>query len=197
MLARICLTLALALLPLAVAAQVERPLVVGMPLEPPHLDPTAGAAAAIDEVLYANVFQGLTRIAADGTVQPQLATRWSVSDDGLTWTFTLREGVTFHDGTPFDAEVAVFALDRSRAEGAENAQPQLFEAIESVAASDPNTLTIALSRPDANLPYALAWGDAVMVHPDSADANKQTPIGTGPFRFEDWRRGDRIVLTRI
>ncbi|UOM36169.1 ABC transporter substrate-binding protein [Acuticoccus sp. I52.16.1] len=196
MLARLFLTLALTVLPLAATAQVDRPLVVGMALEPPHLDPTAGAAAAIDEVLYANVFEGLTRIAEDGRVRPQLSTRWSVSGDGLAWTFTLRQDVTFHDGAAFDASVAKFALDRFRAEGAENAQPQLFAAIESVEATDAETLTINLSRPDADLPYSLAWGDAVMVHPDSADGNKQTPIGTGPFEFDTWRRGDRVILTR-
>lgn len=178
------------------AAAVERPLVVGMALEPPHLDPTAGAAAAIDEVLYANVFEGLTRITEEGTVAPALATSWEVSDDGLAWTFILREDVTFHDGAPFDASVAKFSIDRARAPGAENAQPQLFAAIADVTAVDATTLRIDLSRPDAALPYSLGWGDAVMVHPDTAATNKQTPVGTGPFRFDRWRRGDRVVLVR-
>lgn len=64
----------------AVAARTD--LVLGMPLEPPHLDPTAGAAAAIDEVLYANVFEGLTRIGSRGEVLPDLAESWTISDDG-------------------------------------------------------------------------------------------------------------------
>ncbi|MBJ3774970.1 ABC transporter substrate-binding protein [Acuticoccus mangrovi] len=195
---RLLLSLALAFATTisAIAAPVDRPLIIGMRLEPPHLDPTAGAAAAIDEVLYANVFEGLTRIDAEGHVVPGLATDWEFGDDGLSLTLTLRDGVTFHDGKPFNADVAKFSLDRARAPGAENAQPQLFAAIESVAAPDPTTLVIHLSRPDADLPYSLAWGDAVMVHPDSAETNKQTPVGTGPFRFERWRRGDRIVLVR-
>ncbi|MEO1104881.1 MAG: ABC transporter substrate-binding protein, partial [Pseudomonadota bacterium] len=180
----------------ALAQPQDNRIVVGMPLEPPHLDPTAGAAAAIDEVLYANVFEGLTRIGEDGTVRPGLATEWTVAPDAKSATFTLREGVIFHDGAPFDASVAKFALDRARAEGAENAQPQLFAAIDEVIADDPTTLTVRLSRPDADLPYALAWGDAVMVHPDSADTNKQTPIGTGPFTFDRWQRGDRVILAR-
>jgi peptide/nickel transport system substrate-binding protein len=180
----------------AAAAAAERPLVVGMVLEPPHLDPTAGAAAAIDEVVYANVFEGLTRVAADGSVVPGLATEWSFGDDGLSLTLALREGVTFHDGSPFDAEVVKFSLDRARAEGAENAQPQLFRSIESVEVVDPSTVTLRLARPDAGLPKKLAWGDAVMVHPDSAEGNKQSPVGTGPFRFESWRRGDRVTLVR-
>ncbi|MEM8663889.1 MAG: ABC transporter substrate-binding protein [Pseudomonadota bacterium] len=190
----VCAVCFSALAPATAQPEANR-IVVGMPLEPPHLDPTAGAAAAIDEVLYANVFEGLTRIAADGTVQPGLATEWTVAPDAKSATFTLREGVTFHDGTPFDAAVAKFALDRARAEGAENAQPQLFAAIEEVIATDPTTLTIRLSTADADLPYALGWGDAVMVHPDSAETNKQTPIGTGPFKFDRWRRGDRVILT--
>jgi len=197
MVLRFLLPVLLALVPLAAAAQAaERPLVVGMALEPPHLDPTAGAAAAIDEVLYANVFEGLTRITGEGTVAPALATAWEASDDGLSWTFTLREGVTFHDGATFDARIAKFAIDRARAPGAENAQPQLFAAIEEVTAEDAATLRIDLSRPDAALPHSLGWGDAVMVHPDTADANKQVPVGTGPFRFDRWRRGDRVILMR-
>src|SRR3546814_7955332 len=73
-------------------------LTLAMVLEPPHLDPTSHAAAAIDEVVYANIFEGLTRIDRNGAVQPALAESWTVSDDGLTYTFKLHEGVTFHDG---------------------------------------------------------------------------------------------------
>ncbi|MEM6849777.1 MAG: ABC transporter substrate-binding protein [Pseudomonadota bacterium] len=175
-------------------ADSQRPLVVGMALEPPHLDPTAGAAAAIDEIVYANLFEGLTAIASDGSVEPALATAWTQPDDGLSWTFTLRDGVTFHDGSAFDADVAAFSLDRARAEGAPNAQPQLFQTIDRVEVVDPTTLTIHLSTPDADLPYAMGWGDAVMVHPDSADENMTAPVGTGPFRLDAWRRGDRVRL---
>ena len=64
-------------------------------LEPPHLDPTAGAAAAIDEVLYANVFEGLTRIGSRGEVLPALAESWTVSDDGKVYTFKLHTGVKY------------------------------------------------------------------------------------------------------
>ncbi|MEO1397578.1 MAG: ABC transporter substrate-binding protein, partial [Pseudomonadota bacterium] len=78
-------------------------LTMGMVLEPPHLDPTAGAPAAIDEVVYSNVFEGLTRIGPNGAVMPGLAESWTVSDDGKTYTFNLREGVMFHDGSAFES----------------------------------------------------------------------------------------------
>jgi len=90
---------------------------MGMVLEPPHLDPTAGAAAAIDEVVYANVFEGLTRINRNGEVLPALAKSWDISKDGLKYTFQLQRGVKFHDGSAFDASDAVFSLKRAMAEG--------------------------------------------------------------------------------
>jgi len=95
---------------------------VGMVLEPPNLDPTSGAAAAIDEVVYANVFEGLTRFGPDGAVLPGLAEAWEVSPDGKIWTFFLRSGVTYHDGSAFDAYDVEFSLNRARAADSANAQ---------------------------------------------------------------------------
>ena len=87
------LALAAGLMLVAGAAFAQRTdIVVGMQLEPPNLDPTAGAAAAIDEVVYANVFEGLTRFAPDGVDLPALAESWEVAPDGLTWVFHLRDG---------------------------------------------------------------------------------------------------------
>src|SRR3546814_14734256 len=100
-----------------------------MVLGPPHLDPTAGAAAAIDEVVYANIFEGLTRIDRNGAVKPALAESWTVSDDGLTYTFKLRSGVKYHDGTGFDSADVKFSLDRALAEDSTNAQKGLFTQI--------------------------------------------------------------------
>src|SRR4051794_36359951 len=90
-------------------------LVLGMQLEPPHLDPTASAAGAIREVTYANLYEGLTRLDAGGSVDPQLAESWTVSEDGLSYTFKLRAGVSFHDGTPFDSSIVKFTLERALA----------------------------------------------------------------------------------
>ncbi|MEN5114076.1 ABC transporter substrate-binding protein [Brevundimonas diminuta] len=171
-------------------------LILGLPLEPPNLDPTSGAAAAVDEVVYANVFEGLTRLTQNGAVAPSLAESWEAAPDGLTWTFHLRRGVTFPDGSPFDASVAKFSLDRITAEGSTNAQKALFEPISNVEVVDPATIRIHLSRPMATLPYVLAWGDAVMVSPKSAATNAVTPVGTGPFKLQSWQRGSQLTLIR-
>jgi peptide/nickel transport system substrate-binding protein len=169
---------------------------VGMVLEPPNLDPTAGAAAAIDEVVYANIFQGLTRFTADGEVVPDLAKSWEISKDGLTYTFDLQEGVTFHDGSSFDAEDVKFSLDRARADDSTNAQKALFTGISNVEVVDPQTVKVTLSEPNGSLLFNLAWGDAVIVAPETADRNTTDPVGTGPFRFEDWVKGDHVDLVR-
>ena len=180
-----------------VAAQAQRAdAIIGLQLEPPHLDPTSAAAGAIDQVLYANVFEGLTRFGPDGSVQPGLAASWTISDDGLSYTFQLREGVTFHDGTTFEASDVVFSLDRARAEDSTNAQKALFAGIERVEALGDSIVRIYLAAPQGNFLFNLAWGDAVMVGPESIGDIKNLPIGTGAFRFKQWRRGDQISLTR-
>ncbi len=178
----------------AFAARTD--LVIGIPLEPPHLDPTASAAAAIDEVLYANVFEGLTRIGPSGEVLPDLAESWTISDDGKVYTFKLRTGVKFHDGTDFDAEDVKFSLDRARADDSVNAQKGLFAEIHAVEAVDPATVQVTLKNPQGSFLYNMGWGDAVMVAPESADTNKERPIGTGPFKFESWAKGSAIRLVK-
>ncbi|MDY6858309.1 MAG: ABC transporter substrate-binding protein [Pseudomonadota bacterium] len=178
----------------ALAAQDT--ITLGMQLEPPNLDPTGGAAAAIDEVTYANIFEGLTRFAADGAIIPGLARSWDISEDGLTYTFHLTPGVTFHDGTAMDAEDVKFSLDRARAEDSTNAQKALFAGIADVAVIDPLTVRITLSAPDGGFAFKMAWGDAVIVAPESAETNAAAPVGTGPFKLARWVQGDRIELER-
>ncbi|MDP3524789.1 MAG: ABC transporter substrate-binding protein [Hoeflea sp.] len=169
---------------------------IGMQLEPPNLDPTGGAAAAIDEVVYANVFEGLTRFGADGSILPALAESWEISEDGLIYTFKLRTGVTFHDGSAFDAEDVKFSLDRARADDSTNAQKALFADIASVEVVDPATVKVTLSQPNGSFLFNMAWGDAVIVAPETAADNAAKPVGTGPFTFAEWVKGDRVDLAR-
>ena len=167
---------------------------LGMVLEPPNLDPTGGAAAAIDEVVYANIFEGLTRFGPDGSIQPALAANWEIEEDGKVYVFYLNPGVKFHDGADFTAEDVVFSLDRARAEDSTNAQKVLFEGIETVEAVDPATVRITLTAPDGNFPFKMAWGDAVMVDEASVADIATKPVGTGPFAFGEWVQGDRITM---
>lgn len=177
-------------------AMAKTDITVAMQLEPPHLDPTSAAAGAIDSVLYSNVFEGLTRFMGDGSVVPGLAESWEISDDGLTYTFALRSGVTFHDGTTMDAEDVKFTLDRILAEDSANAQKALYAAISAVEVVDAATVRVTLSEPNGNMLFNLAWGDAVIVAPESIENIKQQPIGTGPFKFDSWTQGDSIRISQ-
>ncbi|MCW1954293.1 MAG: ABC transporter substrate-binding protein [Roseobacter sp.] len=178
------------------AAAAKSDITLAMQLEPPHLDPTSAAAGAIDSVLYSNVFEGLTRFASDGSIIPGLAQSWEISDDGLSYTFKLASGVMFHDGTTMDAEDVKFSLDRARAEDSANAQKALFGSIAEVVAVDAGTVKITLSAPNGSLLFNLAWGDAVIVAPESIENIKQAPVGTGAFKFDNWVQGDNITLAR-
>ena len=178
------------------AGAAKTTLTIGMPLEPPHLDPTASAAAAIDEVLYANVFEGLTRIDRNGEVKPGLAESWSVAGDNVTYTFKLRSGVAFHDGSAFDCADVQFSYDRARADDSTNAQKKLFSTIESVACPDPMTAVVKLARPTGSFLFDMGWGDAVIVAAESSGSNKTNPVGTGPFKLKRWVKGDRVELEK-
>jgi len=185
----------LAFAPVAQAAPKDT-VTVALQLEPPNLDPTSGAAVAVDEVVYGAVFEGLVRLDAQGAVKPLLATWWEIAPDGLTYTFHLRDGVKFQDGTPFDASIVKFNLERAIAPGSTNVQKQALSVIRQVEVVDPRTVRLHLSAPYSDLLYTLAWGDSVMVSPKSVATLATAPVGTGPFRFVGWRRGDAITLVR-
>lgn len=178
----------------ASSAYAQDSITIGLQLEPPNLDPTGGAAAAIDEVVYANVFEGLTRYQSDGSVAPALAQSWDVSEDGLVYTFKLRAGVKFHDGTDMTAEDVKFSLDRARAEDSTNAQKALFAGIADVKVVDDTTVQVTLTAPNGGFITNMAWGDAVIVAPESIENAATNPIGTGPFKFSRWVQGDRVEL---
>ena len=169
---------------------------IGMQLEPPNLDPTGGAAGAIDEVVYANVFEGLTRFLKDGSVAPALASSWEIDSDSKRYVFTLNECVKFHDGTEMNADDVKFSLERAMAEDSTNAQKQLFANIDNVEVLDATSLAINLKQSDGNLLFNLAWGDAVIVAEESVETAATNPVGTGPFKFSNWVQGDRIELVR-
>ncbi|QDG74962.1 ABC transporter substrate-binding protein [Labrenzia sp. PHM005] len=177
-------------------AHAKSDITVAMQLEPPHLDPTSAAAGAIDSVLYSNVFEGLTRFGPDGSVNPGLAESWTISDDGKTYTFKLRSGVKFHDGSDMTAEDVKFSLDRARSDDSQNAQKALFSGIEAVEAVDPQTVKVMLSAPNGSFLFNMAWGDAVIVAPESIENIKTNPIGTGAFKFSNWVQGDKIDLEK-
>lgn len=166
-----------------------------MRLEPPGLDPRTGAAAAISSITLYNVFEGLTRIDASGDVQPNLAESWTVSDDGKTYMFKLVEGAKFHDGSDFDSSDVKYTFEANAAEDSKNKQKKRFTNMESITTPDANTVVIALKERRPDLLAQLGESTAVIVDPGSVSGNATTPIGTGPYKFDRWIKGDSVKLS--
>lgn len=191
--------LALMLTSVGIAAETPRKggaLVVCQPAEPLGLDPTANTAAAIDRVVFANIYEGLVKVDRNGAFVPGLAVGWDVYADGLTYTFHLRQGVTFHNGEVFSAQVAKWNLERAMGEKTVNPHPEYFRGIRDIKTPDSYTLVIALAESDALFIAHMAEGDAVMLPRKGYQDAKSNPIGTGPFRFLRWVRGDRVEMAR-
>ena len=192
----VALSAGIIMLALTPAEAAKTTLNLGMSVEPAGLDPTIAAPVAIGQVTWQNIFEGLVSIDETGKVQPQLAKSWEISPDGLTYTFKLQTGVKFHDGEAFDATAAKFALDRARGKDSVNPQKRFFASIASIETPDAETLVLHLSSPTGSLVYWLGWPASVMVSPKSAADDKTTPVGTGPFKFSAWAKGDHVELVR-
>jgi len=163
-------------------------------LEPPGLDPTAGAASSIAEVTLYNIYETLTKINADGSVSPLLAESWEVSPDLKTYTFKLRRGITFHNNEPFNAAAVKFSLDRAGAAKSTNKDKRTFANL-STQVVDDYTVVVINKDIDPDLLFLLGQATAVIVEPKSADTNAAKPVGTGPYKLTAWSRGASISLT--
>jgi peptide/nickel transport system substrate-binding protein len=178
------------------AAQAKKDSVVlGMALEPPGLDPTAGAAAAIGEIVHYNILEGLTKINADGKVTPLLAESWTISPDLKTYTFKLRQGVKFQNGDPLTSADVKFSFERAAAEKSTNKQKVFFNTFK-VDAPDPATAVLTLNDPNPDFLFILGFNTAVIVNAKTADGNATNPIGTGPYKLESWAKGSSATLTK-
>lgn len=196
---------ALAFAPTAWAQTPPNVVVVGQIAEPQSLDPHV-VTASNDFRILVNVYDGLVRF-ADGTleVEPSLAESWEISDDALTYTFQLRQGVTFHDGTPFNAEAVKFNFERMLDETHpfHNTGPFplsfFFSSVEEVTAIDDHTVEFRLSEPFAPFLSNLAYPTGLIVSPAAVEQQGadfgRNPVGTGAFRFAEWQSNQRVVVT--
>lgn len=200
---------ALAVAALAPPANAQTPpgvLIVGQIAEPKSLDPAA-VTAVNDFRILVNVYEGLTRYKS-GTleVEPSLADSWDISDDGTVYTFTLKSGVTFHDGSPFNAEAVKFNFDRMLNEEHpfHDTGPFplafFFSAVEAVTVVDDMTVKFDLNAPYAPFLSNLAYPTGLMVSPAAVEQHGKefgrNPSGTGPFKFEEWASNERVVVVR-
>ena len=183
--------------PAALAQSKKDSAVIGMILEPTSLDPTTAPAAAIGEVVHYNILEGLTKINVDGSVTPLLAESWTMDADGKAFTFKLRKGVKFQDGSPFDSSAVKFSFERAKGEKSTNkAKGAVFNNIAHISTPDAHTVVLVLTNPDGNFLFRMGENTAVILHPNSADAAATKPIGTGPYKLDNWAKGTAVTLTK-
>jgi peptide/nickel transport system substrate-binding protein len=169
-------------------------LVAAIAGEPDQLDPNKTSAYFSFEVLE-NVYDTLVEPDANLQMRPALAESWDVTPDQLTWTFHLRRGVTFHDGSPFTADDVVYTYRRIIDQKLSNADK--LSAVTDVRASDPATVVMRLKHPTPNLLTNLGGfkGMAIVSRKNVESGQIAThPVGTGPFAFESQKSGDSITL---
>jgi peptide/nickel transport system substrate-binding protein len=162
--------------------------------EPDQLDPQKTSSYFSFEVLE-NVFDTLVEPDENLEMQPALAESWTVSPDQLTWTFRLRDGVTWHDGSPFTADDVVYSYRRIIDEKLSNVDK--FSAVTDVTAPDPSTVVVRVKEPTPNLLTNLGGfkGMAIVSRRNVESGEIATrPMGTGPFSFASQRSGDSITL---
>lgn len=171
--------------------------VLGMTLEPTSLDPTMAPAAAIGEVVHYNILEGLTKIQVDGSVTPLLAEKWSMDPDGKVYTFKLRKGVKFQDGSDFDASAVKFTFERAKdAKSTNKAKSAVFNNISHISTPDAHTVVLVLNNPDGNFLFRMGENTAVILHPATAASAATKPVGTGPFKLDSWAKGTAVTLSK-
>ena len=180
----------------AVAAQDSNPdatIEIGSLYEPQNLDNTAGGGQGVTEAFDGNVYEGLFHLTDTGEVEPLLAASYTLSDDGLTYTFTLQPDVTFHSGKALTSEDVKYSIERVFAPDSQSARKSSFGAIESIETPDPQTVVVTLAEPSISFIYNLSY--VWVVNKDATDLTTSED-GTGPYVLDGWTRGNSLSLKR-
>ncbi len=170
---------------------------IGADNGPTGLDPHLITAFPSFMVVNGNIYEGLTAIDKDLKIIPSLAESWTVSEDGKTYTFKLRSGVKFHDGSPMEAADVVASVKRLLSKDMASPLASRLSAVESANAVDAQTVELKLKEPSAALLSSLS---VIAIVPRAMETNKdalqKTPVGTGPFKFQEWQPNGYILLAK-
>lgn len=169
-------------------------LILGHPQEPPDWDYVQGGATAIKAPLGYNVVQSLLEKNADGTLSPMLAESYDVTDDGLEYTFHIREA-KFHDGSDLDANDVVYSLEYNRTAAGAVGVP--FQAVTSIEATDDRTVTITLDQPSQRFINGMSFVSGYIIPEGTIETMSQGPVGTGPYVFTEWKPDVSLEMERF
>ena len=190
----VAVTAAIAIVAAPVGAQdPDATIQIGSLYEPQNLDNTGGGGQGVTEAFDGNVYEGLFRLADSGEVLPVLADSYTVSDDGLTYTFKIKPGVTFHSGKALTSEDVKSSIERIFAEESQSARKSSFGAIASIETPAEDTVVVTLAEPSISFIYNLAY--VWIVNKDATDLTTAED-GTGPYTLDSWTRGSTLALKR-
>lgn len=180
-------------------AKSSEPLIVLTGSDASTFDPHFCTDSAT-EIFNKNMYNNLVRFNKDMEIEPDLAKEWSVSEDNLTWTFKLEEGVKFHDGTDFNAEAVKKTFERVLDENTGSPRRSVLQAIKTVNAVDEHTVEISTETPCGALLQQLCHPVAAIISPVAIEKYGEdlatNPVGTGPFKLKEWKTGEAIVMER-
>ena len=165
---------------------------IGSLYEPQNLSNVRGGGQGVTEAFNGNVYEGLYKLTDDGEVEPLLAESNTVSDDGLTYTFTLRDGVTFHSGKELTSSDVKASIEAVLAEDSQSARKSSFGAVQSIETPDDSTVVVTLAERSISFVYNLSY--VWIVNADAVDP-ETTEDGTGPYTLDEWKRGSSLSLT--
>ncbi|MFC4245302.1 ABC transporter substrate-binding protein [Gryllotalpicola reticulitermitis] len=168
---------------------------VGLVLEPTDLNVRTTSGVALDQILIDNVYQGLVGLDPNGKIVDVLAKSHSISSDGLDYTFTLKSGVAFSDGTKLTAQDVAWSINQVRTNPKYVDNNQLTD-VSSITAPDASTVDIKLAKPNAELLYDLAGRAGLVLEQGATNDLATSAIGTGPYKLQSWKQGDSITFTR-
>ena len=168
---------------------------VGLVLEPTNLDIRHTSGAALEQILIDNIYEGLVTRSQDNEIEPRLASDYEVSTDGLTYTFTLNDGIAFHSGTALTSADVVASYEAVRTDATLQGNAE-FASIASITAPDPTTVQIVLSAPNQNFLFSLTGPAGLVFQTGDTTDLKTAENGTGPFTLTRWNKGSAITFAR-
>jgi peptide/nickel transport system substrate-binding protein len=172
---------------------------VGMQSDPGGLDPVLLSATALWHVVE-HIYNRLTRIMPDLSVAPELAESWEISEDGLTYTFKLRQGVTFHNGREMTADDVVYSFKRLVDPAVASPSADDLSSMADVVAQDASTVVLTLKAPDASFLSSIANQSCIIVAREVVEENgdlSQVAVGTGPFTFKEYIPNTSVTLEKF
>ena len=170
---------------------------IALHADPPKLDP-AYSSTFVDRMVLQSIFDKLVDLDENGKIVPMLAESWEISSDNKTYTFKLRRGVKFHDGSDFNAEAVTYNFERNMDK--DSVRRNELKAVDKVTAVDPFTVKVHLKQPYAPFLAVLTDRTGMMVSPEAAKkAGKDfmnNPVGTGPFIYKERVKGSTVTLEK-